>query len=61
MNINKASLALDIDGQMCWAILDGIDLNLMVNCIAKLREDGLLKVVKAPEDFKWSSLKENFQ
>jgi len=56
MNITKASLVLEIDGQMCLALLDGIDKNLLVETISCLFDDGKLKVVKMPDDYQWDTL-----
>ena len=60
-NVTKASLILEIDGQMCVALLAGINLNLMTGAIAGLTESGLLSVIKLDDSFKWESLEGHFK
>jgi hypothetical protein len=56
MKITKASLVLEINGEPHFALLDGIDINLMCDLIAGLTDTGKLKVIKAPESFKFENL-----
>jgi hypothetical protein len=58
MKITKASLFLEIDNKICFAVLEGVDLDLMVQMIAGLTEKGKLLTVKMGDDFKMVNLKE---
>jgi hypothetical protein len=56
MVVTKASLMLEIDGQICHALLDGIDINLMVDAISSMMPDNTLKVLKMSEDYTWQNI-----
>ena len=47
---------LEIDGQICHALLDGIDINLMVDAISSMMPDNTLKVLKMSEDYTWQNI-----
>jgi len=52
MNIENVMIALQIDGELYSAKVNGIDMDLLVNTIAALTETGKLGVVKLPNDYK---------
>jgi hypothetical protein len=59
MDITKASLVLEINGKPHIALLDGVNIGIMCNLIAVLTDGGTLKVVKAPDSFRFENLSEH--
>lgn len=57
--VTRASLILEIDGKTCVALLDGIDLDLMVSMIGPVCVDGVLKVVPLNKTFTWDAFTKN--
>ena len=56
MKVTKASIILEIDGNNCAAMVEGIDLNLLTEVIASISPTGTLRLVTLPDTFKWESL-----
>ena len=58
MNIEKVSLAVQIDGQACFVALSQEKLQVLIKLAAALFDDEVLQVVKAPKDFKFTTIKD---
>jgi hypothetical protein len=61
MEVQKASLIVQIDGKCYAASLANIDLNLMINMIAPLYPDGQVKMIKLPEGVHFEKYNQNDQ
>ena len=56
MDIEKVSLAIQVDGVVCFVALDQDKLKLLVQMAAGLSDNGKVNAVKAPEDFRFTAL-----
>lgn len=56
MNISKLSIAVEIDGKPYFVLIPKDCKELAVRLISGLSEDGELKVVSAPDDYKFQAL-----
>lgn len=58
MQIEKISLAVQVNGEACFVVLGQDKLRILVQLAQGLADNGKLNVVKAPEGFKFSPLSE---
>jgi len=57
MKIEKVSLAVQIDGDVCFVSLSQANLKLLVQMSASFSKNGKINVVKASSDFKLEELR----
>jgi len=58
--ITKASLIVQYNDDVCAVVLDGIDLDMMINVIASLSSNGKLRLLRLPDSVKLSSMTDLF-
>jgi len=58
MNIDKVSIAIEIEGKTYFVALDQDRMKLLMKMASGLSENGNLNVVKAPQDFKFTTIGE---
>jgi len=56
MNISKLSVAVEIDGKPYFVLIPKGCKELAVRLLAGLQEDGELKVVAAPDEYKFQAV-----
>ena len=56
MKIDKVSLAVEIEGKPYFVILGQEKLKLLVDIASGLADNEKLNVIKAPDDFKFSTM-----
>ena len=58
MNIDKVCIAVEIEGKSYFVALDQDRMKLLMKMACGLSENGNLNVVKAPQDFKFTTVGE---
>ena len=53
MQIDKISMAIEVDGQACLVALSQDKLQILVTMAQALFDDGVIKAVKAPTSYKF--------
>jgi hypothetical protein len=58
MNIDKACIAVEINGDSYFVVLEQDKMQILMKMASGLSENGKLNVVKAPRDFKFTTIGE---
>jgi hypothetical protein len=58
MNIDKVCIAVEIDGESYFVALEQSRMKILMQMASGLSENGKLNVVKAPRDFKFTTIGE---
>jgi hypothetical protein len=59
MKVDKISLFLEIDGKPHVALLEDENKDLIVDVLASVCKNGILRVTKLPDDFKFEPLSQH--
>ena len=61
MNISKLSITVEIDGKPCFVKVDPEHTEIILRMVQGLSPTGKLEVIRAPADFKFTTLGEQLK
>lgn len=58
MNVSKLSISVEVDGKPCFVKVDPEHTEIILHMLQGLSPTGALEVIRAPADFKFTTLDE---
>lgn len=58
MNVSKLSISVEVDGKPCFVKVDPEHTEIILHMLQGLSPTGALEVIRAPADFKFTTLGE---
>ena len=59
MNITRVSLILEINGKPHVAFIDDVDVHILVDVVAALTKEKVLKVMQLPKDYSFEKIEKD--